>query len=174
MYIVIPMPVEPTLNGLWALRCLGKNEEGLWMEENKFAQLVSDDSPAQIPTKVLFVWFHSHGFIFARIPRFFRGQIYGSCRFSLGETRGCETEGKRAFGLLWMDEILHHLETIKKPLFMGIYRGFIIPGFLRWCEMDFVHPQYGGTFLSIPNSGPDSACNTRCDLSALRPLLKPP
>ena len=25
---------------------------------------------------------------------------------------------------------------------IGIYRGIII-GFLRWCEMDFVHPQYG-------------------------------
>ena len=29
-----------------------------------------------------------------------------------------------------------------KPLFVGIYREIMIPGFLRWCEMDFVHPQY--------------------------------
>ena len=31
-----------------------------------------------------------------------------------------------------------------KPFFVGIYRGIVIPGFLRWCrcEMDFVHPQY--------------------------------
>ena len=34
--------------------------------------------------------------------------------------------------LLWMVEILHHFET-----------RAIFPGFLRWCEMDFVHPQYG-------------------------------
>ena len=27
-----------------------------------------------------------------------------------------------------------------KPVFVGIYQGIIIPGFLRWCEMDFVHP----------------------------------
>ena len=26
-------------------------------------------------------------------------------------------------------------------LFAGIYRGMIIPGSLRWCEMDLVHPQ---------------------------------
>ena len=29
--------------------------------------------------------------------------------------------------------------TTLKPC---IYRGIIIPGFLRWCEIDFVHPQY--------------------------------
>ena len=39
--------------------------------------------------------------------------------------------------MLWIDEILHG-----KPLFVGIYRGNIIPGFLWWCEMDLVHPQY--------------------------------
>ena len=27
-------------------------------------------------------------------------------------------------------------------MFVGICRGIIIPGFLRWCETDFVHPQY--------------------------------
>ena len=35
---------------------------------------------------------------------------------------------------------------LKQPwltlLFVGIYRGINIPGFLRWCELDFVHPQY--------------------------------
>ena len=30
-----------------------------------------------------------------------------------------------------------------KPLFVGMYRGIIILGFLGWREMDFVHPQYG-------------------------------
>ena len=31
-----------------------------------------------------------------------------------------------------------------KPMVVGIYRGTIIPGLLRWCEMDSVHPQGGG------------------------------
>ena len=45
--------------------------------------------------------------------------------------------------LLWMDDI--HFAPLGnhgkpwKPF--GIYRGNIIPGSLRWCEMDFVHPQ---------------------------------
>ena len=29
-----------------------------------------------------------------------------------------------------------------KPLLFGIYREFIIPLLLRWCETNFVHPQY--------------------------------
>ena len=33
-------------------------------------------------------------------------------------------------------------------MFVGIYKGIIIPGFLRWCEMDFVHPQYDPSKLS--------------------------
>ena len=37
--------------------------------------------------------------------------------------------------------ISHRVGNHGEPLFMGIYRGFIIPGFL-WCEMDFVHPQH--------------------------------
>ena len=41
--------------------------------------------------------------------------------------------------VLWMHEILHHFEAM---LFVGIDRGIIIQGLLRWCEMDFVHPQY--------------------------------
>ena len=45
--------------------------------------------------------------------------------------------------LLWMDKILHHLETMGNHCLLGICRGTIIPGFLRWCEMDFAHPQYG-------------------------------
>ena len=32
--------------------------------------------------------------------------------------------------LLWMDEILHHFETMGIPPFLGISRGIIIPGFL--------------------------------------------
>ena len=46
--------------------------------------------------------------------------------------------------LLWVDEILHHVVEIMENHFLlhGICRGIIIPGFLRWWEMDFVHPQY--------------------------------
>ena len=40
-----------------------------------------------------------------------------------------------------MDEILHHLETMGNPWFVGICRAINIPKFLRWCEMDFIHPQ---------------------------------
>ena len=43
--------------------------------------------------------------------------------------------------LLWRDGILH-LSNREPPLFVGIYWGINIPGLLRWCEMDFVHPQY--------------------------------
>ena len=32
--------------------------------------------------------------------------------------------------------------------FVGISRGSIIPGLLRWCEMDFVHPQ-SASFLRL-------------------------
>ena len=31
---------------------------------------------------------------------------------------------------------------LKPGKLVGIFRG-ILPGVLRWCEMDFVHPQYG-------------------------------
>ena len=37
--------------------------------------------------------------------------------------------------LLWMDEILHHFET----MLVGIYRGIVIPGFLRWCKILSTH-----------------------------------
>ena len=45
--------------------------------------------------------------------------------------------------LLCMDEIhSHHFETMAETItFVGIHGRIIIPG-LRWCEMDFVHPQY--------------------------------
>ena len=43
--------------------------------------------------------------------------------------------------ILWMDEILHHFEAMVETIaFVGIYRGIIMPGFLRWSEMDLVHP----------------------------------
>ena len=32
----------------------------------------------------------------------------------------------------------------EKPLFVGSYRGIILSGFARWCEMDFVHPHVSG------------------------------
>ena len=34
-------------------------------------------------------------------------------------------------------------ETVVETIVLvGIYRRIIIPGFLRWCEMDFVHPRW--------------------------------
>ena len=45
---------------------------------------------------------------------------------------------------MWTKSISHHFETMVEPI-VGIYKGIIISdisGFLRWCEMDFVHPQY--------------------------------
>ena len=50
----------------------------------------------------------------------------------------------------WMYEI--HFATPKKPwskpLFATVWtKGIIIPGFLRWCEMDCVHPQYERNLL---------------------------
>ena len=42
--------------------------------------------------------------------------------------------------LLWMDQIRsRHFETMVETV-VGIYRQNIIPGFLRWCEMEVVHP----------------------------------
>ena len=39
---------------------------------------------------------------------------------------------------LWMDEILHHLENMVETLVWWYLQGNrFIPGFLRWCEMDF-------------------------------------
>ena len=37
-----------------------------------------------------------------------------------------------------MDKILHHFE----PLFVGFYRGIIIPGFLTWCRISSIHSSF--------------------------------
>ena len=37
-------------------------------------------------------------------------------------------------------------------LFVGIDRGIIILGLLRWCEMDFVHPLWGCHFGFTKNN----------------------
>ena len=43
----------------------------------------------------------------------------------------------------WTKSVRTILKPWLKPLLVGIHRGNrIISGFLRWCEMDFVHPQY--------------------------------
>ena len=42
--------------------------------------------------------------------------------------------------VVWTNSISHHFETIDNH-FDGTYGGISMPGFLRWCEMDFVHPQ---------------------------------
>ena len=31
------------------------------------------------------------------------------------------------------------IETIKQPLFVGIYRGIMVPGFFRWCRISSIH-----------------------------------
>ena len=69
-----------------------------------------------------------------------------------------KTEGPKGLAgvpttILWMDEILHHFETMGKPLFVGIYKGILIPGFLRWCRVSFIHsiiPKVMGVQRSNP------------------------
>ena len=39
----------------------------------------------------------------------------------------------------WTISNSHHLETMGKPLFVGIYRGIIIPRFLRCCTISSIH-----------------------------------
>ena len=42
--------------------------------------------------------------------------------------------------ILWMDEIhIAPRENHGNPLFVGIYRGIPIPGFLRWCRISSIH-----------------------------------
>ena len=53
---------------------------------------------------------------------------------------------------MWMEEILHHFEPWLNPWFVGIYRGIIIPGFVRWCRVlsiDSIMPTvvFGGIFF---------------------------
>ena len=48
-----------------------------------------------------------------------------------------------------------------KPLFIGIYGGIVIRGRLRWCEMDFVHPQaHSQPPVSVMPYGAPDACPT--------------
>ena len=43
-----------------------------------------------------------------------------------------------------------HFEAMVETMtFVSIYRGMITPGLLRWCELDFVHPQYGGSLVLV-------------------------
>ena len=39
--------------------------------------------------------------------------------------------------ILWMDEILHHLETMGNNCLIVFYREIMVPGFLRWCLRGF-------------------------------------
>ena len=49
--------------------------------------------------------------------------------------------------LLWMDKILHHLATMVETIVCWYLQdNRFIPGLLRWCEMDFVHPHYGAWY----------------------------
>ena len=41
--------------------------------------------------------------------------------------------------LLWMDEILHHFETMGHHCLLVFVGGIILPGFLRWCRTSLIH-----------------------------------
>ena len=56
--------------------------------------------------------------------------------------------------ILWMDGILHRFETMRNHDLLVVAGAIIIPGFLRWCEMDFVPPQY------ISHAGGFSFCGS--------------
>ena len=43
--------------------------------------------------------------------------------------------------ILWMGKILRHFDTMGNHDLLVFTGGIIIPGSLRWGEMNFVHPQ---------------------------------
>ena len=58
--------------------------------------------------------------------------------------------------LLWMDEILHHSEALGSYLFVGIDRGIIILGLLRWCRISSTHSMgvfFWGNWLAVGLKG---------------------
>ena len=67
-----------------------------------------------------------------------------------------------------MDEILHHLRNYGKPLFVGIYRGDIIPGFLRWCRISSIHSRV----LRQPAGNPETCLSgeKRVDFRTKEPM----
>ena len=68
------------------------------------------------------------------------GKYLEEINFLLGPSVRCHGKvGGRV--VLWVDKIVHHLETMGNHLFAGIYKGIVMLGFFRWCEMDLV-PQY--------------------------------
>ena len=56
-----------------------------------------------------------------------------------GSTHG-SLETNPAEVTLWMDEVLHHFETMGSHCLLVFTGESFIPGFLRWCNI-FVHPQ---------------------------------
>ena len=50
---------------------------------------------------------------------------------TLGSTLGFTVDGRNP---------KHHFETMGNPNVYFFYKEIVISGFLRWCEMDFVHP----------------------------------
>ena len=60
------------------------------------------------------------------------------------------------FDLLWMDDILHHFETMRNQLFVGIYMGIIILGFLKGGALHGFrnHPQYDLANFVLPAGTP--------------------
>ena len=51
------------------------------------------------------------------------------------------------------NSISHHLRNHGKPLFVGIYRGMIVPGILMWCRISSIHSSSGGLCLTKSSWG---------------------
>ena len=61
------------------------------------------------------------------------GPVFASQGFEQrGPKRGSLTCG-------WTKSISHEMKPWLKPLFVGIYRGIIIPGFLGRCRISSIH-----------------------------------
>ena len=55
--------------------------------------------------------------------------------------------GSKSFGWFWTycgwtKSVSHHYETIGNHCALEFTGASSVPGFFRWCEMDFVHPEY--------------------------------
>ena len=51
----------------------------------------------------------------------------------------------------WTKSISHHFETMVETIFVGIFKGIIVLGFLRWCRI--CPPTVWLDFLEEPLSG---------------------
>ena len=46
-----------------------------------------------------------------------------------------DPHGSSKNNILWMNEILHHFETIGSHCWFGFFRGIMVLGFLRRCRI---------------------------------------